>query len=782
MRISLKWILFAGVIGLLVISVSIILASSYLTSQKVLLGHARDIMENIVTFTIQEAQHYLDPARDAAELTEKLAFSDVVGTHRTGNLERYFYEQLRLHANFAGIYIGFPNGDFFYVNRMAEKAPAGFRTKVITAPAGVRQAKLIWRDFQMGLVSQEIDLTDSFDPRQRPWYLGAESARQTVWTDPYIFYTSQKPGLTVASPVYGRQGQLTGVVGVDIEIDELSRFLAQLKIGQRGKAFIINKNKDLVAFPDLDQIRWPTGTDGQDFRLTKIEELDDILAFKAFRALEKPFETLAPGDQVFGAFEHEGRRYHTMFSPFVNSKLPWLIGIYLPEDDYLGSLKANRTQNIYIMLAIAGVGSLAGYLIVKGIARSMAALEKEAQAIEVYDLMTTYEKRSIIREVQAAVDAFSQMKVGLARYQQENMELAEGLKVRARELQLKELQLRSTLTTLINFSDALIVLDRAHCIRFLNPEAERLLNVRLEAVIDQPFMYPLPEGQSSEIKVQGVNGVSRIAEMRLIDTEWEEESAVLVALRDISERRLMEQEAQELYRRAEEDARTKSVLLKEINHRVTNNLSAIIGLLYAERRYNPARNQAEFKEALNNVIHQIQGLATVHDLLSASGWRPLPLNDLTDKVIKGALKALPRDKTISVEITPLAIGIAPEIAASLAIIVNECATNSIKYALTDRNQAKIEVQIDANNNQQRIHVTYRDDGPGYPPEVLGFERHNTGLYLIKSIVTRELGGDLELRNEKGAVTGFSFGLSSPPVDPDLAPGAPDDDLNSNVSL
>lgn len=767
MRISLKWALFSGVIGLLVISVSIILASSYLTSQKVLLGHARDIMENIATFTVKESQHYLSPAQDAAQLTQKLAYSDVVSNRRIDKLERYFYEQLRLHSNFAGIYIGFVNGEFVYINRMDDKVPQGFRTKVISITNGERRTKLIWWDSDLHAIDEAWDDEDTYDPRQRPWYIDSVRSGQTVWTDPYVFYTSQKPGLTAASPVYNQSGQLTGVVGVDIEIDEISRFLSQLKVGKRGKAFILSHNGDLVAFPDLAKIRWPTGEKGDPFRLAKITEIDDILALNAYQSIEKKFKHLTDGQHVFGSFTHDNQIYHTMFAPFTNQHWPWLIGLYLPEDDYIGSLKANRTFNIYIMLVIAMVGSFIGYLIVRGIVRSMSALQKEAQAVMAYDLETTYEKRSPIKEIQAAVDSFTQMKVGLADYQRQNLELAEGLKAHTRELQTKELQLRSTLTTLVNFADALIVLDQARCIRFLNPRAEHLLQVNLASVLGRPFMFPVSPDQNTEIDIPVAGGAACIAKMQVTNTEWEGEEAFLVALRDITERKQMEKDqkrlliqAEGLYRRAEDDARTKSVLLKEINHRVKNNLAAIIGLLYAERRHSKAREQADFQKALNGVIHQIQGLATVHDLLSASGWQPLPLSDLVDKVIQGALQVLPSDKILCVDIAPVAIRVAPAVATSLAMIVNECATNSIKYALQDRDRGRIDVLFTSDDAGRQIHFTYRDNGPGYPVDVLRFERHNTGLYLLKNIVERELNGDLTLINDNGAVTRITFHLTS----------------------
>ena len=81
------------------------------------------------TFSIRDAQGYLAPAEGAAQLTQRLADSEVVSSQDDGLLEQYFYEQLALHANFSGIYLGRPDGEFVYVSRMDDKVPGGYRTK-----------------------------------------------------------------------------------------------------------------------------------------------------------------------------------------------------------------------------------------------------------------------------------------------------------------------------------------------------------------------------------------------------------------------------------------------------------------------------------------------------------------------------------------------------------------------------------------------------------------------------------------------------------------------------
>lgn len=95
---------------------------------------------------------------------------------------------------------------------MDTKVKGGFRTKSITVADGVRTTELIWKDASYKEIGREFDPSDTYDPRKRPWYIQAQQAGTTIWTEPYIFFTSEKPGLTAASPVFSEQGELTGVV------------------------------------------------------------------------------------------------------------------------------------------------------------------------------------------------------------------------------------------------------------------------------------------------------------------------------------------------------------------------------------------------------------------------------------------------------------------------------------------------------------------------------------------------------------------------------------------
>jgi two-component sensor histidine kinase len=127
---------------------------------------------------------------------------------------------------------------------------------------------------------------------------------------------------------------------------------------------------------------------------------------------------------------------------------------------------------------------------------------------------------------------------------------------------------------------------------------------------------------------------------------------------------------------------------------------------------------------------------------------------LANEIIQVALRALPRGKHIILDVPASPIRVTSDQAHNLALVINELATNTIKYALEGRNTAKIAFRITSENHTVRCE--FRDDGLGYPEDVLQLERHNVGFDLIQNIVRGNLRGELSLYNDHGAVAIIQF--------------------------
>jgi two-component sensor histidine kinase len=217
--------------------------------------------------------------------------------------------------------------------------------------------------------------------------------------------------------------------------------------------------------------------------------------------------------------------------------------------------------------------------------------------------------------------------------------------------------------------------------------------------------------------------------------------------------------AQEMQKQTQRDAETKAMLLKEVNHRVKNNLAAIAGILYIEKRHaEQSSDWRTYQTLIEDLINRIEGLATVHRLLSASEWSPLPLSELAEQVIHSALQTLPPDKQVVTIVFPSPVQVTPRQANNLAMVINELTTNIIKYALPERETVRI--TIDIKLEDETVVFEFRDDGPGFPVEVLASEQWNVGMYLVQNIVRGDLRGEINLFNDNGAVTTICFPTSA----------------------
>jgi len=222
-------------------------------------------------------------------------------------------------------------------------------------------------------------------------------------------------------------------------------------------------------------------------------------------------------------------------------------------------------------------------------------------------------------------------------------------------------------------------------------------------------------------------------------------------VRDITKRKQAEEALKE-------SVQNKTILLQEVNHRVKNNLAAITGMLLIERKFaekaGPSRTTAS---VLNDLVDRVEGLSTVHDLLSASAWSPMPLNLIARKVTDAAFKALPSDSQVEMKVSDdLAVMLLPKQAHHMTIVINELATNVIKYAASAKKKSQVIVRIVQEPDKDEVLFEFRDNGPGFSKKALSPEGGNVGIYLMKNTVRHSLNGKIAFHNDHGAVVTIRF--------------------------
>lgn len=364
MKLSLGAILAIWLSGLQFVVVISVVTFNYLSSERVLLEHSTALISELGRSSTEYSKGFLKPVIRATELSKRLIESDLVDSSNPLELEKLLFQQIQIVPQYSGLYYGDEAGNFVYVMRSDKYA--SYRTKIVRRNAEEISTQLIWRDKNFEVVQQEFDELDNFDPRIRPWYIDAKKQRSFIWTDPYIFFSSQRPGITAATPVMASDERLKGVIGVDIEIEEISHFLSELEIGQTGVAMALSNNGDVIAHPQSDLIKVTNETGFLEF--VKIDQIDDLVARAAFGDLPNLNEIISE-QEIRTEFNHNKNEYASIIIPANGQELPWTIAIYAPLSDFIGGIEENRTRNIWIAIIIALATGVVGLKIADRINR-----------------------------------------------------------------------------------------------------------------------------------------------------------------------------------------------------------------------------------------------------------------------------------------------------------------------------------------------------------------------------------------------------------------------------
>jgi len=224
-------------------------------------------------------------------------------------------------------------------------------------------------------------------------------------------------------------------------------------------------------------------------------------------------------------------------------------------------------------------------------------------------------------------------------------------------------------------------------------------------------------------------------------------SGMVVIAKDITERNRVEEEiAQSL---AE-----KGLLLKEIHHRVKNNMQVISSLLRLQASTIEDKAVVDIFQTSQN---RIRTMALIHEMLYRS--KDLSRIDISEYIheMVESLVRTGKDKRqqIDLEIRSDPILIEIETAIPCGLILNEVVSNSLKHAFPNGRSGKISILVQK-GNEEIIHLTISDNGVGFAKGVDHEKKGTLGLELISTLLTGQLKGEMNVCRENGAEYRFSF--------------------------
>jgi adenylate cyclase len=380
----------------------------------------RDMAVKMLSLTgdhiLLETDHFCQPI---LELSDFLAAAPDAAARPNGfehPMRASILEALDTIPQLSSLYFAYEDGGFYQGISLREnpglareiEAPPGtvYAIRHITLEGGA--AWQAWRYFdEQRQVIGETGLAKAvYDPRVRPWYIGAMGAYGGYRTEPYVFASLRTLGVTLARRLPG-----TGktVLGLDVTLASLSGFVAEQRMSAAGLVYLATGSGRLIAYPDPAKLtaaaQNPDGSRALD--TVRVNDLGDPLA----KAVQDAFEN--GGGKPFSARELVvgGVTYLAQILPIpILGSQHEFVALAVPASEFIGPLQQAQRQGLFwvavLMLAAAPVMFLAA----RAMAKPLGLLTAEAVRISELDMSDSPAICSRIAEVDTLCRAVAVMK------------------------------------------------------------------------------------------------------------------------------------------------------------------------------------------------------------------------------------------------------------------------------------------------------------------------------------------------------------------------------------
>ena len=340
----------------------------------------------------------------------------------------FFLEALSYQDFFYSIYIGQESGNFFQVIKARNtpsiieihRAPENtwFIVRTITQEDNQRIQWWVFLNQQRQILGTRREENPDFNPTQRPWFQAAQAqATQTtqslaVLSEPYVFNSLQKPGITSSKVLKNNQG----VIGVDITLEEIQRFLEAQEISPHGGTLVLDNQGRMLGidpqlarlFEDLNHRFDSNSSELSKFEPNQIQQVHQNL-------VEAPnfFLELQPGIQRIDSWFVSKEVWS------VSPDSQWTLISAAPDRDFLGAFALLQTQVlgsglILLIVLLPLVG-----LITKSMTKVLGFLAADALRIGKLDFQDDKPIKTSIKEFHQLAQGFGEMKQVLSQKTQD---------------------------------------------------------------------------------------------------------------------------------------------------------------------------------------------------------------------------------------------------------------------------------------------------------------------------------------------------------------------------
>jgi len=371
-KLTVRQILIASLISQVLVAVGLMGYFSWRNGRKTVEELALRLSREVTSHINKHIANYLDTPATFLEINRVFANSSGLNIDSIQSLKAIFWQQTQIHPYINTLYFGSETGDFIEIE-IKDYPKVSIRNS-LTAPD-----RHIYNLDENG---KKISLitTEKYDPRLRPWYIAAKKYDDLVWSPIYLFSDPPVLGITPVVPLKDPETKkLKGVMAIDLTLDEISNFLASLKISNSGRVFIIEKSGEMVAISTSDSLVKQSSNGNQRIHYSNIVDPLVRVTGKFLENRSNNFQNTKLLRQLI--FKYENSRHFvqtTSIKPYPG--LNWLVVTVIPEADFGSYIRKNTYTtlmlSIFSLISATFLGAIANQWIVRSV-KSLRQKNKE---------------------------------------------------------------------------------------------------------------------------------------------------------------------------------------------------------------------------------------------------------------------------------------------------------------------------------------------------------------------------------------------------------------------
>jgi len=321
---------------------AVIIVVNYVANDRIARLKGQELVERFRREAMDSVRDIFEPIKSMVRVAA--ALGEQQGEFYADNRSMKYFEAILQHSpKIVSAYAGLNDGQFRQTRRLSPDAvlfgkqvPPGTRFSYhwLEYPGGSRGA--IDHNVFLDANGQRLGAQEAptaYDPRNRMWYRATVEAHGLYITDPDVFATLGLIGFTVAQP-FSNDGEVRGVVAIDITLDGLSQYIAEHKVSPNTLSYVLDQEGRVLAASDLSKTY--TADKGR-VALRHISDLDSELPALAYGAHPRN-----GGGTLYG-FSHGGQEYFASLStlpPDFGKR--WQLFIVTPVTDFTGAFDRNN--------------------------------------------------------------------------------------------------------------------------------------------------------------------------------------------------------------------------------------------------------------------------------------------------------------------------------------------------------------------------------------------------------------------------------------------------------